>query len=234
MPHELSGTLPISLPPEAVPCLAAGFFAVSTVIATILFHLVAARVFTAAWRKGRTGPVVFGLLSLLLGLSCAVFGITVATPSLAVLTGLGAGFLIWLALGEVGQEMGWVSLMSRSAVPLFLLCTALWLACFLVDPPKALLAAAGYPVWVWGVNLTRVRVFSKWGPFSLAATVLALVTASVAGAGLVLGILLGSPVTGILGGMLFADSTWSVLEMLWERGTAKRPWRQGSGDQKIR
>ena len=90
MPHELSGTLPISLPQVAVPYLTAGFFAACTVIATILFHLVAARVFTAARRKGRTGPVVYGMLSLLLGLSCAILGITVETPSLAVLTGLEA------------------------------------------------------------------------------------------------------------------------------------------------
>jgi len=40
-------------------------------------------------------------------------------------------------------------------------------------------------------------------------------------------VILRSPVSGIIGGIAFAMSTWSVLEMLWERGTAKRPWRRG-------
>jgi hypothetical protein len=56
--------------------------------------------------------------------------------------------------------------------------------------------------------------------------VLALATASIAGGGFVLGILLAEPVSGIIGGVVFAMSTWSVLEMIWERGTARRPWRR--------
>lgn len=227
--------LQLRLPPGAGPYLSAGFFAACTVIATILFHLVASRIFIAARERGRTGPVVFGILSLVLGLLGTVFGMTVETGSLAVLVGLGSGFMLWLAFGEVGQEMGWVSLLARSAVPMFLLCTALWLGCFLLeDLPPAVLAALGYPVCIWGMNLTRVRIISKWGPFSLFATVHWLLTASIAGAGIVLGILLRSPVSGVIGGVVFAMSTWSVLEVLWEQGTARRPWRHGSRDQKIR
>lgn len=227
MPGEIDSASFLVLPQSFGPYLTAGFFAVCTVAATILFHLIASRVFVSARQKGPSGPLAFGILSLVLGLAGIAFGLTVETRSLALLVGLASGFLLWLCFGEVGQEMGWVSMLSRSAVPMFLLSTAAWLGCILFDVlPQAVLAAIGYPVCVWGINLTRVRIISKWGPSSLAATVLALATAAAAGGSLVLGVILRSPVSGIIGGIAFAMSTWSVLEMLWERGTANRPWRR--------
>lgn len=224
---DLNSAFMMNLPPGVAPYITAGFFAVCTVIATIVFHLAGARVFIAAKEKGGTGPKLFGILSLILGVAGTALGITLESRSASILVGLASGFFIWTALGEVGQEMGWVSLLARSAVPMFLACTALWLACFLVDwLPPTVLAAMGYPVLIWGINLTRVRVISKWGPASLPATILALVTASIAGGGIVLGILQAGPVSGIIGGVVFAMATWSVLEMIWERGTARRPWRR--------
>ena len=227
MTAEIDSTALMALPQTYGSYLTAGFFAVCTVAATILFHLLASHIFLSAKQKGPAGPLAFGILSLVLGLAGIAFGLTIETRSLAMLVELASGFLLWLCFGEVGQEMGWVSMMSRSAVPMFLLFTAAWLGCILLDAlPHAVLAAIGYPVCIWGINLTRVRIISKWGPSSLAATVLALATAAVAGGSLVLGVILRSPVSGIIGGIAFAMSTWSVLEMLWERGTAKRPWRR--------
>ncbi|HOG55162.1 MAG TPA: hypothetical protein PKV37_07130, partial [Candidatus Fermentibacter daniensis] len=198
MTAEIDSTALMALPQTYGSYLTAGFFAVCTVAATILFHLLASHIFLSAKQKGPAGPLAFGILSLVLGLAGIAFGLTIETRSLAMLVGLASGFLLWLCFGEVGQEMGWVSMMSRSAVPMFLLFTAAWLGCILLDAlPHAVLAAIGYPVCIWGINLTRVRIISKWGPSSLAATVLALATAAVAGGSLVLGVILRSPVSGI-------------------------------------
>jgi hypothetical protein len=87
------------------------------------------------------------------------------------------------------------------------------------------MAGTGYPVCIWGLHLARVRVIAKWGPESMAATVLALANAAIAGGGIALGMSGGTPLTGIIGGVVCAMATWSTLEIFWERGTASRPWR---------
>lgn len=209
------------------PYITAGFFLVCTVATVIVLHLLGARIFMSIKDRGGAGPWIFGWTCLALGAATAVAGVLSSSDWSAMLLGLLSGFLLWTALGEVGQEMGRVSVLDRSAVPSFLASAAIWLLMFLFRGiPHAVLTALGYPVCVWGLNLARVRVISKWGPSSLPATLLALVTAAVAGGGVAAGVLLANPVSGILGGVVFAMSTWSVLEIIWERGTALRPWRQ--------
>ncbi len=227
MPELETGTAGFAILRSLAPYLVAGFFSAATVLGLILLHLFGTRIFMHYKDKGRTGPIVFGIGALFLGLFGIVASILVNHLSASILIGLVSGFFIWTAIGEVGQEMGWVSVMDRSAVPLFLAAFAIWLSGFLVDLlPPAVMAALGYPACVWGMNLTRVRVLSKWGPASLHSTILGLTTAAVAGGGLVLGMVDATPVSGIVGGVIFAMATWSVLEILWERGTARKPWRR--------
>jgi len=208
------------------PWLVSGFFAACTIAALILLHILGSRVFVMLQERGRTGPVILGAVSLVLGLAGIVGGLTLHSRETALLAGLVSGFLVWTAFGEVAEQLGWVSPLSRSAVALFLPCFALWLAGFLVrGMPVAAMAGAGYPVCIWGLHLARVRVLAKWGASSLAATAVALANSAVGGGGLALGMSGGTPITGIVGGVVFAMSTWSTLEIIWERGTARKPWR---------
>lgn len=212
---------------EAVtPWLVAGFFAACTVAALILLHILGSRVFLKLLEKGRGGPIAFGALSLALGLAGIAGGFFITSRETALFIGLASGFLIWTAFGEVAEQLGWVSPLSRSAVILFLPGFALWLAGFLVrEIPVAAMAGTGYPVCIWGLHLSRTRILAKWGPSSPAATGLALANSAIGGGGLALGMSGGTPVTGIIGGVIFAMSTWSTFEIFWERGMAGKPWR---------
>lgn len=216
-----------SIPARATAVLVSGFFAAITVLGLILMQILGARLFEITMEKGRTGPVIFFLAALLAGITGILAGAFIADGGHALLIGLASGFLVWTALGEVAEQLGWVSTMTRSAVGLFLVSFAVWLSGFLFrEIPVAVTAGLGYPVCIWGLHLVRVRVLAKWGPSSLPATILALVNAALAGGGLALGMSAATPFTGIIGGVVFAMATWSTLEILWERGTAKRPWRR--------
>lgn len=222
---SLLGVSP-SIPARATAVLVSGFFAAITVLALILMQIFGVRLFEITMEKGRTGPVIFFFAALLAGIAGILTGSFIEDDGPALLVGLLSGLLVWTALGEVAEQLGWVSTMARSAVALFLVSFALWLSGFLFRGiPVALKAGLGYPVCIWGLHLVRVRVLAKWGPSSLPATVLALVNAALAGGGLALGMSAATPLSGIIGGVVFAMATWSTLEILWERGTARRPWR---------
>jgi hypothetical protein len=210
------------------PWLVAGFFAACTVAALILLHILGSRLFFRLLEKGRGGPIALGAASLILGLAGVAGGIFITLRETALFVGLASGFLIWTAFGEVAEQLGWVSPLSRSAVILFLLSFAMWLSGFLVRGiPVAVMAGAGYPACIWGLHLARARILAKWGPSSLAAIALALANSAVGGGGLALGMSGGTPVSGMVGGVIFAMSTWSTFEIIWERGMARKPWRSG-------
>ena len=126
-----------------------------------------------------------------------------------------------------GCRLNWISPLSRKAVFIFLPIVLIWTLCllFLRDIPAAVFGATGYPLGVWGIQLARFRILSKWGPSSLAATILILLTAALAGGALALGIVHGTIFSGIIGGVVFAIATWSALEIIWERGMAQKPWK---------
>jgi hypothetical protein len=156
-------------------------------------------------------------------ISCLVPG-----RPLQLVLGLASGVFLWTALGDVTEKLGWVSTYSRTALLLFFPSLAVWFVLTFVirGIPLGLVSALGYPMFVWGLHLTRIRVISHWGPTSLAGIIMALVYAMLAGAALALGVIGRTIITGIIGGVLFAISAWSTLEIIWERGMAEKPWRR--------
>ncbi|MBN1433723.1 hypothetical protein JW921_03120 [Candidatus Fermentibacterales bacterium] len=207
--------------------LVTAFFELCTIAAVIFLHVLGNRLFVLAIESGRRTSIAFGATSLVLGLAGLLISTLLLEAEAALALGLVSGLAIWTALGEVAEHLGWVSPLSRSAILLYVPSLAAWCASLLLRFPVGLVAAAGYPVSVWGLHLLRVRVLARYGPNSLAATIVALFNSAVAGGGLALGLVKGSMLSGIVGGIVFAMAIWSTLEIIWERGMAKRPWRTG-------
>lgn len=212
--------------PQAVQVyLVTAFFELCTVAAIIFLHVLGNRMFVLGIESGRTTSTAFGASALGLGIIGTVLSSVILDGSAALLLGLVSGLAIWTALGEVAEHLGWVSPLNRSAIFLFVPSLGAWAAMMLLRLPIGLLSSAGYAVGVWGLHLLRVRVLARCGPNSLAATVVALFNAAVAGGGLALGLVGGTVVSGVVGGIVFAMAMWSTLEIIWERGMARRPWR---------
>mgnify|MGYP006288215065 CR=1 FL=1 len=204
-----------------------GFFGIGSFLFFIFLQLVGTRVFVKVNEAGRIGPRVFALVLLLLGLTGAVFSSFMKNVEASLVLGFASGLFIWTSLFDIPEQMHWINPCSRKSLFLFLTLAVLWTAgiLFLSDIPAAIFGATGYPLLVWGMELARNSVISKWGPSSLAATILILLTSAVAGGSLAVGIVHGSIFSGIIGGVIFAIATWSALEIIWERGMAQRPWK---------
>jgi hypothetical protein len=41
----------------------------------------------------------------------------------------------------------------------------------------------------------------------------------------VAGVLIGTRFTALLAGLVFAVTSWSIMEIIWERGMANGPWK---------
>jgi hypothetical protein len=214
------------IPNAAKDYLVAAFFAVATVPFFIFLHMLGTRLFLRVQESGKVGPALFFGSMLAAGAGGTVIACLIPHTGTALVVGLAAGVALWTALGDVSEKLGWISTLSRRATLLFLPALAGWIVLALALPglPVGLKGALGYPVFVWGIHLTRVRVLSKWGPSSLAATILALANAVVGGAALAVGIIGRTPISGIIGGVFFAIAAWSTLEIIWQRGMARRPW----------
>jgi hypothetical protein len=206
-----------------------GFFVIASSLLFIFLQFLGARLFVKINETGQVGPKVFVLILLVLGLTGTVFSCFISNDEASLVLGFTAGLLIWTALFDIPEQMNWISPLSRKAILVFLPLVILWTIGMLLlrDIPAAVYGATGYPLVVWGIQLARVRVISKWGPSSLAATILILFTAAIAGCSLALGIVHGTIFSGIIGGVVFAIATWSSLEVIWERGMAQRPWKNG-------
>lgn len=215
------------LSPEASPYIVAAFFAAATVPVFIFLHVLGNRLFVRAQTSGSTSAKAFFMGMLAPGIAGAVIACLVPGRPLELVLGLVSGLFLWTALGDITEKLGWVSTYSRKALFLFFPSLAVWCAlAFIVrGVPLGLVSALGYPIFVWGLHLTRIRVISHWGPTSLAGIIMALVYAMVAGASLALGIIGQTIISGIIGGVFFAISAWSTLEIIWERGMAEKPWR---------
>jgi len=218
----------VSIPGSGNAHIVAGFFAAAAFVFFMLLQFVGARMFTRARERSITAPRFFFITLLSAGTGGTLASCFVPNNEIALVLGVASGVLLWTALGDVAEQMGWISTLSRKAVLSFLPCFATWLAIsFLIpDIPIAVKGAAGYAVLVWGLHLTRVRVLARWGPFSLAATILILITAALAGGALALGMVNGTPFSGIISGIAFAMAAWSAMEIIWERGMAEGPWRK--------
>jgi hypothetical protein len=218
--------------PGMGPPIVAGFFAAAAFAFFLFLQFLGARMFARARERSDKAPRFFFVALLSVGLAGTLASCFVSSNEGALVLGMASGVLLWTALGDVADQMGWVSTLSRSAVLTFLPSFAVWLALtFLIRGiPMAVKGSGGYVVLVWGLHLTRVRMLARWGPESLAATIHALVTALLAGAALALGMVNGTPFSGIISGVAFAMAAWSTMEIIWERGMAKGPWRlSGSG-----
>ncbi|RKZ09450.1 hypothetical protein DRQ25_06350 [Candidatus Fermentibacteria bacterium] len=204
-----------------------GFFGIASFLLFIFLQLLGAKLFVKITESGHIGPRVFVLVLLVLGLAGAVFSCFISNSEASLLLGFTSGLFIWSALCDVPEQMHWISPLSRNAVLFFLPLILLWAAgmLFLREIPPAVFGATGYPLGVWGIQLARARVISRWGPSSLAATILILLTAAIAGGALALGVVHGTLFSGIIGGVVFAIATWSALEIIWERGMAQKPWK---------
>ncbi len=204
-----------------------GFFGIASFLLFIFLQLLGARLFVKIDESSQVGPRVFVLVLLVLGLAGAVFSCFIKNSEASLLLGFTSGLLIWTAICDIPEQMLWISPLSRKAVLIFLPLILLWTAAILLlrEIPDAVFGATGYLLGVWGIQLARVRVISKWGPSSLAATILILLTAAIAGGALALGVVHGTIFSGIIGGVVFAIATWSAFEIIWERGMAKRPWK---------
>jgi len=204
-----------------------GFFGIASFLLFIFLQLLGTRIFVRMNETGQIGPKVFVLVMLILGLAGAVLSCFIQNSEASLVLGFTAGLLIWTALGDIPEQLNWISPLSRKAVFIFLPLVLIWTLCLLClrDIPAAVFGATGYPLGVWGIQLARFRILSKWGPSSLAATILILLTAALAGGALALGIVHGTIFSGIIGGVVFAIATWSALEIIWERGMAQKPWK---------
>lgn len=220
---EICETVDVTLRDYAVT----GFFGIAAFLLFIFLQLLGTRLYVKITESGQIGPKVFVIVLLALGVTGTVFSCFIIHSESSLVLGFASGLFIWTALCEIPEQMKWILPLSRNAVLVFLPLILLWTLGILLlrSIPAAVFGATGYPLCVWAIHLTRVRVISKWGPSSLAATILILFTAAIAGGAMALGIVHGTIFSGIIGGVIFAIATWSALEVIWERGMAERPWK---------
>ncbi len=212
----------------AAPYIVAAFFAVATVPVFIFLHVLGNRLFVRSQRSGSAGSLAFFFGMLAPGVAGTFLSCLIPNQEFQLVLGLASGVFLWTALGDVTEKLGWISTFSPRALLLFFPAVAVWFVLAFAIPgiPIGLTGALGYPLFVWGLHLTRIRVISHYGPTSIAGIIMALLFAMIAGASMALGIIGRSIFSGIIGGVFFAISAWSTLEIIWERGMAEKPWRR--------
>ena len=212
--------------PSSASALLFSFYALAVFL---LIQFMGARFFTSCKERFRRFPLIFFIILASLAAISLAASFFLKEFNHKLFAGVLAGGFIWTSLGEISEHLGWYKAHSRSAVWLFLLTVAIWLSLAFVVPgvPAAILGFIGYPILTWGTHLTRIRVIEKWGADSLASTLLLLGMAAISGGAIVGGALIGTKFSGIMAGLVFAVSTWSIMEIIWERGMAKGPWKHG-------
>ncbi|MEA3267199.1 MAG: hypothetical protein U9P42_09705 [Candidatus Fermentibacteria bacterium] len=212
--------------PSATSALLFSFYALAVFL---LIQFLGARFFTRCKERFNS----FVLISFIVLASLAAGSLTVAfflgEHTHRLFLGVISGVFIWTALGEIAEQLEWYRSHARNAVWIYLLTTAAWLAMVFLIPgiPVPILGFIGYPLLAWGTHLTRVRFIHKWGAASFASTLLLLFMAAISGGAIVAGALIGTRFAGMMAGLVFAVSTWSIMEIIWERGMANGPWKYG-------
>lgn len=210
--------------PSATSALLFSFYALSVFL---LIQFLGARFFTGCKERFNSFPLVFFvvLATLAAGSLTVAFFLKEFTHKLFL--GVVAGVFIWTSLGEIAEQLGWYKSHARNAVWIYLLTVAAWLIMVFLTHgiPVPILGFIGYPLLAWGTHLTRVRFIDKWGANSFASTLLLLGMAAISGGVIVAGALIGTKFAGMMAGLVFAVSTWSIMEIIWERGMANGPWK---------
>lgn len=210
--------------PDASSALLFSFYAIAVFL---LIQFLGARFYMRCKERYESFPLVFFIILATLAAGVLLASFFLKEPNHMLFTSVIGGALLWTSLGEITEHLGWYQINSRNAVWIYLLSFAVWLALlFLIKGiPVQILGFIGYPLLTWGTHLTRVRVIDKWGADSLASTVLLMVMAAISGGAIVAGALIGSKFSGIMAGLVFAITAWSIMEIIWERGMANGPWK---------
>jgi len=203
------------------------FFSFFAIAVFLMIQFLGARFYTRCKERYNSFPLVFFIVLATLAALSLLLSFFLEEPNHRLFAGVVGGVFLWTSLGEITEHLGWYSAQSRRAVWIYLLCTAAWLILAFIIPgiPIPILGFLGYPVLTWGTHLTRILFIRKWGANSFASTLLLLGMASVSGGSLVAGALIGTRFSGIMAGLVFAVTAWSIMEIIWEKGMAKGPWK---------
>jgi hypothetical protein len=207
-----------------------GFFSIASVILFIFLQLLGSRLFVRMRESGQVGPKVFAMILLVISIAGGILSCFIHNDEGSLVLGFASGVLLWTAIGDIPEQMNWISPLTRRAVLFFIPAALVWTACIIFIPPipDTLFGLTGFPLCVWGMHLTRARVLARFGATSPAAVILTLVMAAIAGGSLALGVVHGTPFSGIISGVVFAIAIWSTVEVIWERGMATQPWKNRS------
>ncbi len=194
----------------------------------LLIQFLGVRFFTSCKERYKNFPLISFIILATLAVAALVTAFFLESFPHNLFLGVVGGVFIWTSLGEIAEQLGWYKSHARNAVWIYLLTTAVWLVLALMkhDIPIPILGFIGYPLLAWGTHLTRVRLIHKWGANSFASTLLLLVMAAISGGAVVAGALIGTKFSGMMGGLVFAVSSWSIMEIIWEKGMANGPWKE--------
>ena len=212
---------------SASSALLYSFFAIAVFL---LIQFLGARFFTACKEKYNKFTLVFFIILASLSLTSVVISFFLQNQFRSLFLAVVGGAFAWTSLGEITEHLGWYKSHDRNAVWIYLLSVAVWLVLAFKTNfmPIQITAFLAYPLLTWGTYLTRFRIIHKWGATSLASTLLMLVMACLAGGAIVAGALIGTEFSGVMAGLVFAITAWSVMEIIWERGMAKGPWKHAN------
>jgi hypothetical protein len=203
-------------------------FSFYTLAVFLLIQFLGARFFTSCKERFSS----FSLISFIVIAALAAGSLAIAfflrETNHKLFLGVVSGVFIWTSLGEIAEQLGWYKSHARNAVWIYLTTIAVWLVMVFLIPgiPVPILGFIGYPLVAWGTHLTRVRFIHKWGATSFASTLLLLAMSAISGGVIVAGALIGTRFSGMMAGLVFAVSSWSIMEIIWERGMANGPWKQ--------
>lgn len=207
---------------SAMSSLTYSFLAIAVFL---LIQFFGARFYTSCKERYKNFSLFFFVVLATVSILSLILAFFLKSDEHRLFAGVVGGVFIWTSLGEISEHMGWYSSASRGAVVIFLLGAAAWLILALTGVPLPVLGFLAYPLLTWGVLLTRTRVLARWGAVSFASTLLLLVMAAFSGGSLVAGVLIGTRFAALLAGLVCAVTSWSIMEIIWERGMANGPWK---------
>ena len=209
---------------DATSALLFSFYALAVFL---LIQFLGARFYSSCQERFKSFPLVSFIVLATLAVASLVVGFFLKELTHRLFWGVVGGVFSWTSLGEIAEQLGWYKSHVRKAVWIYLLTIAVWLVMVFLIPgiPVPILGFIGYPLLAWGTHLTRIRFIHTWGATSFATTMLLLFMAAISGGAIVAGALIGTKFAGMMAGLVFAVSSWSIMEIIWERGMANGPWK---------
>lgn len=216
-----------SILPETPNSLLALFWSGAAAAIFLVIQFAGARYYGYSQSRNPNTPITFLVILGILGVAGTIIFSFIHDDDLQMFLGMTCGALVWTALGEIPEQSGWYSHSSRRSLQAFLCFFAVWLviAFIFTQVPMAITGCVAYIAWVWGLHQARTRVISRWGPMSLATTLLIIILGMLAGGAVVLGAVIGTAFSGTSAGLAFAVTVWSLLEVIWEQEMAQGPWK---------